>query len=267
MIYFDIMQTYWIDSRDRVNNTTSDTGQFDYTLPEVFQNLKGINRVGLTMMILPLTWYNIKDNFNNSLPVTVNSGPDAGSSTIVIGPEGIYNRMSQVASLLQTKLQAAFPSSSFTAVYNKRLDQVEVESDYEYVFDFSSTSTVPVKDLLGFEELSYTATLSGGKYHLNSAIHPQLLPEYLAVKIDSETPGRRSIRDKQRSHSFIVPVIGEPGKGNIIYKSALPDVGEFIFDVSNRDTLSLLKISITDSYENVIDLRGGHLNMQIVISP
>jgi len=260
------METYWIDSRDRVDSTTSDTGQFDYILPEVFHNRTGINRVGLIMMILPLSWYNVKDGFNNSLPVTVASGPDAGSSTLTIGPEGIYNRMSQIASLLQTQLQTAFPSSAFTATYNKRLDQIEVEADYEYTFNFSGSTTIPVKDLLGFEQIAYTATLSGGKYHLDSAIHPQLLPEYLAIKIDSGTPGRRNIQDKQRSHSFIVPVVGEPGRGNIVFKSALPDLGEFIFEVANKDTLRLLKIRITDAYENVIDLRGGHVNMQIVIS-
>lgn len=139
-VWRKIRKTIVIDSRDRQFTPTSSPGEYTVTLPAVYQN---VYSAVLKSIEIPFSFYTFSACAGNT---SINVSTGIPSATITIS-DGNYTA-SGLASELQTKLNAAGLTGTFTCTYSSVTGKLTITNNTT-VFTLNLSSTDPANTSCG----------------------------------------------------------------------------------------------------------------------
>ena len=124
----DNIKKVYVDSRYKTNDSVSNS-QFKFELKEGL-DLPDNTVCYIDDISIPHTWYTI-ENYNNKLYIE-NTYPDLSLPAGVLSvPGGNYNA-TNLASTLQSVLQASFPNENYNCVYNAARGSITISPDRDF---------------------------------------------------------------------------------------------------------------------------------------
>ena len=271
----DKIKKVYIDSRYKTNDSVSNS-DFKFELKEAL-DLPDNTVCYIDDICIPHTWYSIED-YNNKLYIE-NTYPDLSLPASVLSfPEGNYNA-TNLASTLQSVLQASFPNENYNCVYNVARGSITISSDRSFriytdnqVIEMSNIlsnqpgwvdnnnqlTTVDVNNLMSMNEVfrhseprDPEATFETGFIDLlnihNIYIHSSL-GHYNSVGVRGES-------------TIIKKVSVSSSLGYLILDSVVAPHDKI--DVS-RLNLKAIHFSFKNVHGNIINLHGAHISLSLI---
>lgn len=237
-----------INSKDRLNPLTETTSDFTFSFN---RNNSRITEIILESIQIPFSFYVI--NSSNNV-ITFNSG----AIVATIAP-GNYNS-SSLSLELKNKINTAFGDTNTTVTYSSSTFKLTITRTTSFVID--SFVTIPASTLsktIGFRISSVSGTTAIGDTAINISGPNYLLiySKFLARPIFRKT---LYVNDNYQDVLIAVPV--NTSQGNIITMNPnIPIRLSYKFNISSSD---IIDIQIRDENENIINLNGLDIALQLV---
>jgi hypothetical protein len=239
-----------IDSAKRLNPSTEPTANFTYSLNETTKRVTGYI---IESMTIPFTFYEI-NNSNNV--ITFNGG-----ATQITIPPGHYTGSSFTITL-KGLMDIAFGDATTTVTYSDSTYKLTISRGTAFIVD--SYVDVPAStgsSIIGFNISSANSTSNIGDSTINISgpTHINIASAYLTKYLSNKM---RYIDNTYSNVLLSVPVLVQPGNDiTLVNNMPVSIVLSSKSDILKNDVID---ISIRDPYNNVLDLNGRNVVIDII---
>jgi hypothetical protein len=240
-----------INSANRNNPNASTTSNFTFSPNE---KASRINEVSVEFISIPFSFYTINSS-NNVL--TFNSA--VHSITITPGNYTMTNLITE----MQTKLLAvpAFSLLTPTVTFSYTTYKVTISMSSAFIVDSKTAQpTSTFAPFLGFSvsSVSNTTATANNVINISGGNYLYVVSNYLSNNLHNGILYSNGSYDKALT---IVPINTSPG-GIILYQ---PNIPIRLDSRLNIRTTDLIDITIYDEYNNIIDLNGQDIAINLLL--
>lgn len=253
-----------VDSRFRSYTMSTSTNQYPESKSSHFlfrpsRAYKNIVSVRLSSLEFPNVMYTF-NAFRENITIGIKISPATTYTNVTI-TSGNYSSASALASEVQTKLQAAFPSETFSVSYVAITNKITISNGNPFDMDFTpSTVTTPFDNglghYLGYRDLTYTG---GSSYTAES--FPDIYGDtYVYIAINDYNVIEHQDFNHTSFGAFAKIQLNVP-KNSMIFDQLNTTTKEYFFQQPSN--ISLLNIRLIDAYGRELDLVGMNFSVTI----
>jgi hypothetical protein len=242
-----------IDSKDRVNPTSSTSSSFQYNL--MYYGPTNIDSIRINKITIPFSWNPI---LAQTFVITIGGTP----ATITV-PAGQWTEQ-QLASLIQAQITADFPSSGATLIFTPGQNVFTFTSpSAAYELNFTNTQNLyqNIGYMMGFFGLqSSPIIISGTAGATSSVIYPNLSGgPNIYVKSQKLQLYNTSFFNLIPDNVIQSIPVNAPVGNYIIWQNSV----ETRFEMNNSQFQANYDFMLVDEYDNYVNLQGLDWTIEI----
>lgn len=259
-----------VDSRERNTRLFPNPNSYEINIPDAILN---VGRIKMVSSSFPFSAYLINAN-NNLLHFTVGSTKYTAMVDI-----GDYSSGADLATALQSAINAAYGSSAFRVAYVPRTDNFKVSATTAFTLNFMGNTFVhtfnentdvaykekTIAAVIGFANKDYTSAVQAAPDAYVNVVSSEFRKNFdvndtLVVNVGSVNLNRST--SETVNHSFaVISKTGVLDSKTLIYDTH--QICKFFTPPIKR--LSKLKITITDYYGNPYDFQNQDHRMEFIL--
>jgi hypothetical protein len=255
-----------IDSRFRDDLTTLSTN-FQYRLPVPIKNSSAMR---ISSLEIPNTWYTIScTKYNNGhFYITYYDGTANPEPIQVKFEDGNYEDAETFSSILESRFEEIFGAGIFTVILSLTNGKITIKltnptPTQTFTLDFTAPNTTrPFQNGIGYNLGFRKMVYSGKQSYTAEAIFNMTESPYIFLSVGGHNIIEHKTFDGKLS-AFAKVIVDVPKFSFIFDNGSNTVTKEYIFPQPTN--IVLLKISLFDLYENILELNGFDFSITIEI--